>query len=104
MILGAFVVVFYTFLGGFAAVCWTDFIQGSMMFFAVLVVPVTATMTLGGPVDVMARLTSENPGLFQLFGPISGSAAAIVLLSSLGWGLGYFGQPHILVRFMAIKE
>lgn len=104
MLLGAFVVVFYTFLGGFAAVCWTDFIQGSMMFFAVLVVPVTATMVMGGPIDVMARLTAENPGLFQLFGPLSGSAAAVVLLSSLGWGLGYFGQPHILVRFMAIKD
>lgn len=99
------VVIFYTFLGGFLAVCWTDFIQGIMMFFAILVVPATATFMLHGPANVLTLLHNEFPQGLSIFGPASNSGAAfIALISSVAWGLGYFGQPHILVRFMAISD
>lgn len=105
MILGAFVVVFYTFLGGFMAVCWTDFIQGVMMFFAILAVPLAAAFTMGGPGATMASLATLNK---EMFNPLTTSAgeplSLVAIVSLLAWGLGYFGQPHILVRFMAIRS
>lgn len=105
MLLGAFVVVFYTFLGGFSAVALTDFIQGTMMFFTVIYVPLAATIALGGPVPTMDILSGEGPDFFSFFpASTSMSALLIMLVSSLGWGLGYFGQPHILVKFMAIGD
>ena len=105
LLLGAFVVVFYTFLGGFSAVALTDFIQGTMMFFTVIYVPLAATIALGGPVPTMDILSGEGPDFFSFFpASTSMSALLIMLVSSLGWGLGYFGQPHILVKFMAIGD
>ena len=105
LLIGAIAVIFYTSLGGFHAVCWTDFIQGVMMFFAVLCVPVTAVMMTGGCDATLSRLNSIDPGLFNIFGaPADSFSTAIIVISSLGWGLGYFGQPHILVRFMAISD
>ncbi|EGO62815.1 sodium/proline symporter PutP [Acetonema longum] len=105
LILGAFVVVFYTFLGGFMAVCWTDFIQGVMMFFAILAVPITASVLMGGPVDTLAALSSLNAELFNPFTHPDGKTVSVIeIISLLAWGLGYFGQPHILVRFMAIRD
>jgi len=106
LITGALVVVSYTFLGGFNAVCWTDFIQGTLMFFALLIVPIVGTIVAGGPVSVVSTLAEADADLFALFraGDAAGLAAAIALVSSLAWGLGYFGQPHILVRFMAIRS
>lgn len=99
LLLGAFVVVFYTFLGGFSAVALTDFIQGTMMFFTVIYVPLAATIALGGPVPTMDILSGEGPDFFSFFpASTSMSALLIMLVSSLGWGLGYFGQPHILVN------
>jgi len=103
--LGAFVVVFYTFLGGFMAVCWTDFIQGVMMFFAVLLVPITAMQLLGGPVVTYSALYAINTELFNPLTSIDGKPLTFVAIVSLmAWGLGYFGQPHILVRFMAVSS
>lgn len=105
LLIGAGVVVFYTFLGGFSAVCWTDFIQGTMMFFTVLYIPIAASLALGGPEPTLEILSGEGAGYFSLFPESEGTLAAIVMfISSLGWGLGYFGQPHILVRFMAISD
>ena len=99
------IVVFYTFLGGFLAVSWTDCIQGALMFFAILAVPITATMYLGGPIDTMQLIQSEFPQGLNLWGDTSDMFALVIgIISSLGWGLGYFGQPHILVRFMAISD
>ncbi len=101
----AFVVIFYTFLGGFLAVSWTDFIQGIMMFFAILVVPITATFLFGGPIDVYHALASEFPSHLDWFeGPLTSWPAIAGLISAIAWGLGYFGQPHILIRFMAISN
>jgi len=105
LILGAFVVVFYTFLGGFMAVCWTDFIQGVMMFFAIILVPLTAIHLLGGPGVTLSSLQSMNTQLFNPFTSIDGKPLSIIaIISLMAWGLGYFGQPHILVRFMAIRS
>ncbi|MDU2064618.1 MAG: sodium/proline symporter PutP [Sporomusaceae bacterium] len=105
MVLGALVVVFYTFLGGFMAVCWTDFVQGVMMFFAIIAVPVTAACFLGGPAATAQALNTLNPEMFNPFTKPDGQMlTAIEIISLLAWGLGYFGQPHILVRFMAIRS
>ena len=105
MLLGAFVVVFYTFLGGFMAVCWTDFIQGVMMFFAILVVPITAIFLMGGPGTTVSALMALNAEMFNPFTSAAGkSLSLIAIISLMAWGLGYFGQPHILVRFMAIRS
>lgn len=105
LLLGAFVVVFYTFLGGFSAVALTDFIQGTMMFFTVIYVPVAATIALGGPMPTLDILSKEGSDFFSFFPDSTGMSALLVMIvSSLGWGLGYFGQPHILVKFMAISD
>lgn len=105
LIIGAFVVVFYTFLGGFSAVALTDLIQGTMMFFTVLYVPVAAVFAMGGTAPTMDILSKEGSDFFSFFPDSTGMGALIVMMvSSLGWGLGYFGQPHILVKFMAIGD
>ncbi len=105
LLLSAGVVVFYTFLGGFLAVCFTDFIQGTMMFIAILLVPVTAMFALGGAGNTAALIEQEFPQGLSLFGGLGDSFTLLIgLISSLAWGLGYFGQPHILVRFMAISD
>lgn len=105
LLLGAFVVVFYTFLGGFSAVALTDFIQGTMMFFTVIYVPVAAVIAMGGPMPTLDILSKEGADFFSFFPDSTGMSALLVMIvSSLGWGLGYFGQPHILVKFMAIGD
>ena len=105
LLLGAFVVVFYTFLGGFSAVALTDFIQGTMMFFTVIYVPVAGMIALGDPVPTLDILAGEGRDFFSFFPDSTGTAALVAMMvSSLGWGLGYFGQPHILVKFMAIGD
>ena len=107
LVVTALVVVSYTFLGGFNAVCWTDFIQGTLMFFAILIVPAVALMAVGGPGAVAATLSDAEPDFFRLIHMNQGATGVAVfvgVVSSLAWGLGYFGQPHILVRFMAIRS
>ncbi len=102
--IGAFVILVYTFLGGFLAVCWTDFVQGFMMLISLMVVPVFAISMMGGPeqtVEILNGLGTNflNP-LYDNGEPLN----FISILSQLSWALGYFGMPHILVRFMAIKN
>ncbi|MBD3878860.1 MAG: sodium/proline symporter PutP [Quinella sp. 1Q5] len=105
IVLGAGSVVFYTLIGGFLAVSRTDFIQGVMMFFAILIVPTCAAMSLGGFGDTISAISAYKESMFQPLTKPDGSAmGAIELISLLAWGIGYFGQPHILVRFMAIKS
>ena len=104
LILGGSVVIFYTSVGGFLAVVWTDFIQGIMMFCAIFLVPVMAAYALGGLSATEAAVRAVNPAFFEPLTKPDGSAMTLVeLVSLLAWGLGYFGQPHILVRFMAIR-
>ncbi len=103
LFISAGIVVFYTLMGGFAAVCWTDLFQGFLMFFSVLIVPVTATYLAGGVGETIARLNSINPNFFSMFTEATSKELSFIsIISLLAWGLGYFGQPHILVRFMAI--
>lgn len=104
MIICAGIILAYTALGGFTAVCWTDTIQGSIMFFALLIVPVVAIFEIGGWGEVMIRLSALTPETLGFFPEANGSINTMLLASALGWGLGYFGQPHILVRFMAIDS
>ncbi len=103
--LGAGSVVFYTLIGGFLAVSRTDFIQGVMMFFAILIVPICAAMSLGGFGETVLKIIEYKETLFEPFlKPDGTTLGTIELISLLAWGIGYFGQPHILVRFMAIKS
>ena len=105
LILGGAVVIFYTSVGGFLAVVWTDFIQGIMMFCAIFLVPVMAAYALGGISATESAILAANPNFFSPMTKPDGSSMTLVeLLSLMGWGLGYFGQPHILVRFMAIRS
>lgn len=110
----------YTFLGGFKAVSWTDFIQGSLMFIALVIVPLVVINMVGGLGQVWNQVAEVNPELLHAgelvnynlaekvmwtSGPRAGDGLTFIgLISLLGWGLGYFGMPHILVRFMGIKS
>ncbi len=106
LVIGGVVVVSYTFMGGFFAVCWTDFIQALMMLLAVLIIPTIICVSGGGFAETMDAVNGQNPFLMSLFTNASTGKAIgfISLISSLAWGLGYFGMPHILVRFMSIKK
>ena len=103
--IGALIIVAYTFLGGFMAVCTTDFVQGSLMFVALIVVPIVAITHLGGVQVTFDTLGGFTDEVFS-FIPHTGGGAVYwtLLISSIAWGLGYFGQPHILTRFMAIRS
>jgi len=94
------VVVMYTLFGGFLAVSLTDFVQGCIMFVALVLVPIVAINDVGGIEQVNNSIESINPDLLNLFSGVS----ALGIMSAMAWGLGYFGQPHIIVRFMAIRS
>lgn len=96
----ASVVVAYTLFGGFLAVSLTDFVQGCIMFVALVLVPAVAISDVGGFTEMQSSINAINPDLLDIFNGIS----AIGIVSAMAWGLGYFGQPHIIVRFMAIRS
>lgn len=96
----ASVVVAYTLFGGFLAVSLTDFVQGCIMFVALILVPVVAISEVGGLAEMKSTIETINPDLLNIFSGVS----AIGIISAMAWGLGYFGQPHIIVRFMAIRS
>ncbi|SFJ76887.1 sodium/proline symporter [Halobacillus dabanensis] len=98
--LGAIVTISYTFLGGFLAVSWTDFVQGILMFFALIAVPIVAVSELGGWNEATNAVAQIDPTYLNMVQGVG----ALAIISSLAWGLGYFGQPHILVRFMALRS
>lgn len=105
LLIGVFIIIAYTFLGGFSAVCWTDLIQGMLMFFAVVFIPVIVVFSSGGLSKNYHEIEHLNSNLLNIFTDGSGNPISIiVVVSMLGWGLGYMGQPHILSRFMAIKS
>lgn len=99
LFLTAGVVVAYTLFGGFLAVSITDFVQGCIMFVALILVPTVAFIDLGGYNSVVQQITDVDTNLLGWFSGIT----TLGLISSLSWGFGYFGQPHIIVRFMAIR-
>ncbi|HWO95617.1 MAG TPA: sodium/proline symporter PutP [Bacillus sp. (in: firmicutes)] len=94
------VVVAYTLFGGFLAVSLTDFVQGIIMFIALVLVPVVAFTDVGGVQLALEEVRRVDPSLLDFFKGTS----ALGIISFLAWGLGYFGQPHIIVRFMAISS
>ena len=95
-----FVVVLYTFLGGFLAVSLTDFVQGTIMVTALVILPIVMVSQIGGLGTTMDIIETKNSNYLNLFT----GTTTVSIISLLAWGLGYFGQPHILVRFMAIDS
>ena len=106
--IGAFVILVYTFMGGFMAVCVTDFIQGMLMLVGLLIVPILAYVILGGANIVPALEASGVAGgvdsFLNIFHDNGKPLTFVQILSQLAWGFGYMGMPHILVRFMAVKD
>ncbi|OIJ14151.1 sodium/proline symporter [Anaerobacillus arseniciselenatis] len=98
--IGAIVIISYTFLGGFLAVSWTDFFQGILMFLALIIVPVVAISQMGGWSETVNAVGSIDPSHLDAFAGVT----TIGIISLAAWGLGYFGQPHIITRFMAVKS
>lgn len=102
VIIGGFTIIFYTFMGGYLACCWTDFFQGGLMFFAIIVVPAVAYFHGGEMQGIETAMKAKDISLRIFNG--GGQAEILAMISSLAWGLGYFGQPHILVRFISVKS
>jgi len=102
---GAAAVVAYTFIGGFLAVSWTDFVQGSLMFLALVAVVIIGWLAVSGWPGITAAMEARNPELLNMFSTAAGQPMTLLAAASLlGWGLGYVGQPHILARFMAAQS
>ena len=97
MYIAALIIVCYTFLGGFSAVCWTDFFQGLLMLGALLIAPIFALALIQGGEGAasMGQLPDNYWNLFANWKDV---------VSGLGWGLGYFGMPHIIIRFMSLRS
>lgn len=94
---GAAATILYTFIGGFLAVSWTDTVQATLMIFALILTPVIVILAVGGlgdSLEVIKQKSIENVDMLK-------GLNLVAIISLMGWGLGYFGQPHILARFMA---
>ncbi|MEC5422922.1 sodium/proline symporter PutP [Virgibacillus sp. C22-A2] len=114
--IGAIIIVAYTFLGGFLAVSYTDMIQGALMSAALLFTAIYGLVQIGGFGELFNQLGSINTSLIDGFADTAynegegilwesaGAIGIVGIISALAWGLGYFGQPHILARFMAIRS
>ena len=96
MYIAAVIIISYTFLGGFSAVCWTDFFQGLLMLGALLIAPIFASFMVSS--SSSAVIASETPDYFKVFTNWKD------VVSGLGWGIGYFGMPHIIIRFMSLES
>lgn len=125
VICGTAVILFYTLMGGYPAVCWTDFFQGALMFFTLVIAPIVAihflfpnfinimdngvvqTVTIFGselPTGTLTAAENMHRVPLSLFPSEVNWKAIVAILSAAVWGLGYFGQPHIITRFMSIKS
>ena len=102
VVVGGVIIVAYTFLGGFLAVCWTDLFQGALMLVAIIIVPAAGYIDVGGIGAIEEAIEAEN--VWASLIPEGGQAGVLVVISAMAWGLGYFGQPHILARFMSVKS
>ena len=101
MTISTLIIIAYLFLGGYNAVCWTDFFQGMIMLIALMLTPIVAAAVLQVPttVDILPA------NFYNMFTPgDNGWSSAATILTGLGWGLGYFGMPHIIVRYISIKS
>jgi sodium/proline symporter len=108
MIIGAVVIIFYTMMGGFFAVAWTDLVQGIIMIGTLVVLPVVGLLELreisAGESVLSGMKAAGGHDLLSWTGGTSGWAAAALIISGLSWALGYMGQPHLLTRFMSINK
>lgn len=101
LLIGTVSILSYTAIGGFLGVCWTDSVQGVMMFLALLIVPAVAVTSMGGwDAAINATAAAAPTGVFDAFHDMG----VLGTISLMAWGLGYFGQPHILARFMALRD
>ena len=100
LVAGTIIIVCYTFIGGFLAVVWTDAIQAILMLLALVIAPIAVITIGGGASAVIDRMQLVNPESTSLFSQLS----FVSFISLIAWGLGYFGQPHILSRFMAVEN
>ncbi len=101
---GALATILYTFIGGFLAVSWTDTIQASLMLFALFLTPIFVLIHLGGFEATHTVIVNAGVAAQRDFTDLFTGTSFIGLLSLSAWGLGYFGQPHILARFMSAKD
>ncbi|MBO1513074.1 sodium/proline symporter PutP [Metabacillus sp. BG109] len=97
---GCAVILSYTLFGGFLAASWTDFVQGILMLLALIVIPIVVVYELGGWGETLQKIGNIDPSYLN----VNNGATFIGVASLLAWGLGYFGQPHIIVRFMGIRS
>jgi sodium/proline symporter len=105
VIVSVVLILFYTLFGGFLAVSWTDVFQGLLMLLALACVPILVISQTGGVDQFIAQINQQNSQLLNLFTDVEGNVLGwMMIVSTMGWGLGYFGQPHILARFMAIRS
>ncbi|MFQ5606446.1 MAG: sodium/proline symporter [Candidatus Zixiibacteriota bacterium] len=105
MALGIGIILFYTIMGGFMAVAWTDFVQALLMIGTLVILPVALLIEIGGYANFEAFMAAADiPGYASLTGGRVGLAALLSVVSGLAWGLGYMAQPHLLVRFMSVKN
>jgi sodium/proline symporter len=108
MVIGALVIIFYTMMGGFFAVAWTDMVQGIIMIGTLVILPLVGLVELvelkGGTQPLAGMLAAEGHRLTSFTGGKTGWAAAALIISGMSWALGYMGQPHLLMRFMAIRD
>ncbi|MEW8625974.1 MAG: sodium/proline symporter PutP [Candidatus Thiodiazotropha sp.] len=102
---GVLVIILYTAFGGFLAVSWTDLFQGLLMLIALVAIPLFALQVFGGVDHMSDRIAQQNPALLDPFTNSQGEPLGLIaIISLMAWGLGYFGQPHILARFKAIQQ
>lgn len=94
------IVIIYSMVGGYFAVNWLDLFQSTLMLFALMVIPIVAFGDFGGMDNLAFTIQEFGPGKSSMFRDVT----LITFLSSMAWGLGYFGQPHILVRFMSSRD
>ena len=100
LMLSVVIIVFYALIGGFLAVSWADLLQGTLMLFTLILVPIGISFMMGGLGNVMNVIKTVSPSHLDPFFNIN----IVGIVSLLGWGLGYFGQPHIISKYMAIKN
>ena len=98
MILGAMIIIFYTFLGGFLAIAWTDLVQGIIMIGTLVILPIV------GLLELNSSGFSMDVDWSTLYGNNEGLATITIMIGGLSWGLGYMGQPHLVARYMAINK
>ncbi|MXP50904.1 sodium/proline symporter PutP [Pantoea sp. SoEX] len=100
LIIGAITTIVYTLVGGFLAVSWTDTVQATLMIFALIITPIIVISSSGGINNAISVIEAKSLSNVDMVKDLS----IVQIISLLGWGLGYFGQPHILARFMAAKS